>query len=138
MVTGLRGPSGCGKTTLKAHLLLGYWLAFGAPAAVQAVQFMPAIVFPQLLPVRAVRKPRRDGRPAVRGSAVLPFTHAYDALARATGPGRARRRDRGRRRRDRRRDGRRGRAGGTDAAPAHPAKRFHLCDRGRCGVRFQP
>ena len=57
-VTGLLGPSGCGKSTLMRAIALGdgllgmslgLFVSAFATTEFPAVQFMPAIVLPQLL-----------------------------------------------------------------------------------------
>ncbi|HTI35153.1 MAG TPA: ABC transporter permease [Miltoncostaea sp.] len=66
---------------------LGLFVSAFAQSEFQAVQFMPAIVLPQLLlcGLFVARDEMAGWLEAI--SAVLPLTYAYDALARATGPG---------------------------------------------------
>jgi len=64
---------------------LGLFVSAFATSEFQAVQFMPAIVLPQLLlcGLFVARDEMAGWLDAI--SAVLPLTYAYDALARATG-----------------------------------------------------
>jgi ABC-2 type transport system permease protein len=64
---------------------LGLFVSAFAQSEFQAVQFMPAIVLPQLLlcGLFVARDEMAGWLEAI--SAVLPLTYAYDALARATG-----------------------------------------------------
>jgi ABC-2 type transport system permease protein len=63
---------------------LGLFVSAFAATEFQAVQFMPAIVIPQIL-MGGLIVPRDRMHPALeRLSDVLPLTYAYDALARAT------------------------------------------------------
>jgi ABC-2 type transport system permease protein len=63
---------------------LGLFLSAFATTEFQAVQFMPAIVIPQIL-MGGLIVPRDRMHPVLeRLSDVLPLTYAYDALARAT------------------------------------------------------
>jgi ABC-2 type transport system permease protein len=66
---------------------LGLFVSAFAQSEFQAVQFMPAIVLPQLLlcGLFVARDEMAGWLEAI--SAVLPLTYAYDALARATGAG---------------------------------------------------
>jgi ABC-2 type transport system permease protein len=67
-------------------MALGLLLSAFAQTEFQAVQFMPAFIFPQLL-LCGLFVERSDMAPALEAlSWVLPFTYAYDALARATSP----------------------------------------------------
>lgn len=68
-------------------MALGLFVSAFARTEFQAVQFMPALVFPQLLlcGLFVSRDKMVDGLEAL--SAVMPFTYAYDALRRATRPG---------------------------------------------------
>ena len=109
-------------------MALGLFLSAFARTEFQAVQFMPAFILPQIL-LCGLIVPRDQMAEWLQWiAALMPFTYAYDALARAaTGdPGRtllARRR--GRTRGDPARPGaRRG-----DAAPAH-ALRLRRLDGG--------
>jgi ABC-2 type transport system permease protein len=68
-------------------MALGLFVSAFARTEFQAVQFMPAIVFPQLL-LCGLFVSRDDMAGFLHAlSAALPFTYAYDALARATRPG---------------------------------------------------
>jgi ABC-2 type transport system permease protein len=65
-------------------MALGLFLSAFAQTEFQAVQFMPAVVIPQLL-LAGLFVPRDDmARFLELVSDVLPLTYAYDALARAT------------------------------------------------------
>jgi ABC-2 type transport system permease protein len=65
-------------------MALGLFLSAFARSEFQAVQFMPAVVLPQIL-VGGLIVPRDRMHPVLeRLSDVLPLTYAYDALARAT------------------------------------------------------
>ena len=68
-------------------MALGLFVSAFARTEFQAVQFMPAIIFPQLLlcGLFVARDEMAGLLDAI--SSVLPFTYAYDALARATEPG---------------------------------------------------
>jgi ABC-2 type transport system permease protein len=68
-------------------MALGLFVSAFARTEFQAVQFMPAIVLPQLL-LCGLFVARDDMAGWLHAlSAVLPFTYAYDALARATRAG---------------------------------------------------
>jgi ABC-2 type transport system permease protein len=68
-------------------MALGLFVSAFARTEFQAVQFMPAIVLPQLL-LCGLFVSRDDMADLLyAASALLPFTYAYDALARATSPG---------------------------------------------------
>ena len=66
---------------------LGLFVSAFAGSEFQAVQFMPAVVLPQLLlcGLFVARDQMAGWLEAI--SSVLPLTYAYDALARATSPG---------------------------------------------------
>jgi len=65
-------------------MALGLFLSAFARTEFQAVQFMPAIVIPQIL-VGGLIVPREHMHEALEAfSNALPLTYAYDALARAT------------------------------------------------------
>ena len=67
-------------------MALGLFVSAFARTEFQAVQFMPALVFPQLL-LCGLFVARDEMAPALYAlSWVLPFTYAYDALSRATSP----------------------------------------------------
>ena len=109
-----------------ANALLGMALGLLASAFArtefQAVQFMPAFIFPQLL-LCGLFVARDEMAPLLEAvSYALPLTYAYDALARATAPAALGGGLRGRRRRDRGEHPRRSRAGRADAATAHPLR----------------
>jgi ABC-2 type transport system permease protein len=64
-------------------MALGLFLSAFAQTEFQAVQFMPAFIFPQIL-LAGLFVPRDDMAPVLEAvSYVLPLTYAYDALARA-------------------------------------------------------
>lgn len=66
-------------------MALGLFLSAFATTEFQAVQFMPAVIFPQLL-LCGLLVPREAMAAALEAvSWLLPMTYAYDALARATG-----------------------------------------------------
>ena len=68
-------------------MALGLFVSAFATTEFQAVQFMPAIVFPQIL-LCGLFVARDDMAVALQVVAyALPLTYAYDALARATRPG---------------------------------------------------
>jgi ABC-2 type transport system permease protein len=65
---------------------LGLFVSAFARTEFQAVQFMPAVVFPQLL-LCGLLVPREQMAPWLEAvSWLLPLTYAYDALARVTAP----------------------------------------------------
>jgi ABC-2 type transport system permease protein len=67
-------------------MALGLFVSAFAQTEFQAVQFMPAIIFPQLL-LCGLFVDRSDMAGVLEvASYVLPLTYAYDALARATEP----------------------------------------------------
>jgi len=63
---------------------LGLFLSAFASTEFQAVQFMPAVVIPQLLLGGLLVPRERMARPLELASDAMPLTYAYDALARAT------------------------------------------------------
>jgi ABC-2 type transport system permease protein len=65
-------------------MALGLFLSAFATTEFQAVQFMPAIVLPQILLGGLLVPRERMAEPLQWLSEVLPLTYAYDALARAT------------------------------------------------------
>jgi ABC-2 type transport system permease protein len=68
-------------------MALGLFVSAFARTEFQAVQFMPALILPQLL-LSGLFIPRDQMAPVLEGlSWLLPFTYAYDALALATAPG---------------------------------------------------
>jgi len=73
------------------NALLGMALGLAASAFArtefQAVQFMPAIVFPQLLLCGLFVPRAAMAGPLAAASDVMPLTYAYDALARTTSDG---------------------------------------------------
>jgi ABC-2 type transport system permease protein len=64
---------------------LGLFLSAFARTEFQAVQFMPAFVFPQIFLSGLLVPRERMARPLEVVSDFLPMTYAYDALAKATG-----------------------------------------------------
>jgi ABC-2 type transport system permease protein len=67
-------------------MAIGLLASAFAQTEFQAVQFMPALVLPQLL-LCGLFVPRDQMAPALEGlSYAVPFTYAYDALARVTSP----------------------------------------------------
>jgi ABC-2 type transport system permease protein len=90
---GLDAPHGAWLVALLAvgnailGMALGLFVSAFAHTEFQAVQFMPAIVLPQLL-LCGLFTPREAMAGALHAlSWALPFTYAYDALARATAAG---------------------------------------------------
>lgn len=90
---GLDAPHGAWLVGLLAvanavlGMALGLFVSAFARTEFQAVQFMPALIFPQLL-LCGLFVDRADMAQVLYDvSWALPFTYAYDALARATGPG---------------------------------------------------
>jgi ABC-2 type transport system permease protein len=65
-------------------MALGLFLSAFASTEFQAVQFMPAVILPQLLLCGLLVPRERMATVLEWLSAVLPMTYAYDALARAT------------------------------------------------------
>jgi ABC-2 type transport system permease protein len=66
-------------------MALGLFLSAFASTEFQAVQFMPAVLFPQVL-LSGLLAPREQMPQVLRiASDVLPVTYAYDALVRVTG-----------------------------------------------------
>jgi ABC-2 type transport system permease protein len=63
---------------------LGLFLSAFARTEFQAVQFMPAVVIPQLLLAGLLAPRERMARVLEIASDFMPLTYAYDALARAT------------------------------------------------------
>jgi ABC-2 type transport system permease protein len=89
---GLEAPHGAWLVGVLAILnallgmALGLLLSAFARTEFQAVQFMPAFIFPQLL-LCGLFIPRDQMAPALEAvSWLLPFTYAYDALERAISP----------------------------------------------------
>jgi ABC-2 type transport system permease protein len=92
LALGLSAPHGAWLVGLLAianallGMALGLFLSAFARTEFQAVQFMPAFVVPQLL-LCGLFVGRDEMAGALHAaSSVLPFTYAYDALARATRP----------------------------------------------------
>jgi ABC-2 type transport system permease protein len=90
---GLDAPHGAWLVGLLAvgnavlGMALGLFVSAFARTEFQAVQFMPALVFPQLL-LCGLFVDRDDMAGLLHAASwALPFTYAYDALARATRPG---------------------------------------------------
>jgi ABC-2 type transport system permease protein len=68
-------------------MALGLFASAFAQTEFQAVQFMPAFIFPQLL-LCGLFTPRDEMAPFLEAiSWALPLTYAFDALSRATSPG---------------------------------------------------
>ncbi len=67
-------------------MALGLFLSAFARTEFQAVQFMPAFIFPQLLLCGLFVSRDQMAKPLYDLSWVLPFTYAYDALERVTRP----------------------------------------------------
>jgi ABC-2 type transport system permease protein len=93
VLLGLHAPHGAWLIGLLAignavlGMALGLFVSAFARTEFQAVQFMPAIIFPQLL-LCGLFVNRHEMASALYGiSSALPLTYAYDALARATHPG---------------------------------------------------
>lgn len=89
---GLHAPHGAVLVALLAianallGMALGLLVSAFARTEFQAVQFMPALIFPQLL-LCGLFIARGDMAPLLHAvSWAMPLTYAYDALARATGP----------------------------------------------------
>jgi ABC-2 type transport system permease protein len=68
-------------------MALGVFASAFARTEFQAVQFMPAIVFPQMLLCGLIVQRTHMARGLELVSDALPLTYAYDALARVTGGG---------------------------------------------------
>lgn len=90
---GLQAPHGAVLVALLAianallGMALGLLVSAFAQTEFQAVQFMPALIFPQLL-LCGLFVPRSAMAPLLEAiSWGLPLTYAYDALARATSVG---------------------------------------------------
>ena len=66
---------------------LGLFLSAFARTEFQAVQFMPAVVLPQILLAGLIVPRERMAEALEWASAVLPLTYAYDALAQLTSAG---------------------------------------------------
>jgi ABC-2 type transport system permease protein len=88
---GLDAPHGAWLVGLLAignallGMALGLFVSAFARTEFQAVQFMPALILPQLL-LCGLFVPRDDMAGFLDAvAAVLPFTYAFDALSRATG-----------------------------------------------------
>jgi ABC-2 type transport system permease protein len=69
-------------------MALGLFVSAFARTEFQAVQFMPAIIFPQLLMCGLFVERQHMAGVLHDVSSALPLTYAYDALARATHPAR--------------------------------------------------
>lgn len=89
---GLDAPHGAWLIALLAignailGMALGLFASAFARTEFQAVQFMPAFIFPQLL-LCGLFVPREAMAPALEAiSYALPLTYAFDALERATSP----------------------------------------------------
>jgi ABC-2 type transport system permease protein len=68
-------------------MALGLFLSAFARTEFQAVQFMPAVVLPQILLAGLIVPRERMAEALEWASAVLPLTYAYDALAQVTRSG---------------------------------------------------
>ncbi|MGO9248384.1 MAG: ABC transporter permease [Solirubrobacteraceae bacterium] len=89
---GLNAPHGAWLLGLLAvgnavlGMALGLFVSAFARTEFQAVQFMPAIIYPQLLLCGLFIARSEMAAPLNSISRALPLTYAYDALARATSP----------------------------------------------------
>jgi ABC-2 type transport system permease protein len=89
---GLNAPHGTWLLGLLAianavlGMALGLFVSAFARTEFQAVQFMPAIIYPQLLLCGLFIARSEMAAPLYSASRALPLTYAYDALARATSP----------------------------------------------------
>jgi ABC-2 type transport system permease protein len=68
-------------------MALGLFLSAFATTEFQAVQFMPAVVLPQILLAGLLIPRERMAEPLEWASYALPLTYAYDALAEVTSAG---------------------------------------------------
>ena len=68
-------------------MALGLFLSAFATTEFQAVQFMPAVVLPQILLAGLLVPRERMAEPLEWASYALPLTYAYDALAQVTSTG---------------------------------------------------
>jgi len=90
LVLGLHAPHGAWLVGLLAianallGMALGLFVSAFARTEFQAVQFMPAIIFPQLLLCGLFVERHEMAGALYTASWALPLTYAYDALARAT------------------------------------------------------
>jgi ABC-2 type transport system permease protein len=82
--TWLLGLLAVGNAVL--GMALGLFVSAFARTEFQAVQFMPAIIYPQLLLCGLFIDRHEMAAPLYSVSRALPLTYAYDALARATSP----------------------------------------------------
>lgn len=93
LLLGLHAPHGAWLIGLLAignavlGMALGLFVSAFARTEFQAVQFMPAIIFPQLLLCGLFVDRHEMASVLYDISSALPLTYAYDALARATHPG---------------------------------------------------
>ncbi|HEY6888240.1 MAG TPA: ABC transporter permease [Solirubrobacter sp.] len=90
---GLEAPHGVWLVAVLAvgnavlGMALGLFVSAFARTEFQAIQFMPALILPQIL-LSGLLAARDQMSPALEAvSWGLPFTYAYDALARVTDPG---------------------------------------------------
>src|SRR5271166_1393753 len=89
---GLAAPHGAWLLGLLAvgnavlGMALGLFVSAFARTEFQAVQFMPAVIYPQLLLCGLFIDRHEMAAPLYSVSGALPLTYAYDALARATSP----------------------------------------------------
>lgn len=92
LALGLHAPHGAWLVGLLAvgnavlGMALGLFVSAFARTEFQAVQFMPAIIFPQLLLCGLFVERQEMAGVLHAVSWALPLTYAYDALARATSP----------------------------------------------------
>jgi ABC-2 type transport system permease protein len=92
LALGLNAPHGAWLLGLLAvgnavlGMALGLFVSAFARTEFQAVQFMPAIIYPQLLLCGLFIARSEMAAPLYSVSQALPLTYAFDALARATSP----------------------------------------------------
>ncbi len=93
LALNLHAPHGAWLVALLAignavlGMALGLFVSAFARTEFQAVQFMPAIIFPQLLLCGLFVERHEMAAALYDVSWALPLTYAFDALARATSPG---------------------------------------------------
>jgi ABC-2 type transport system permease protein len=92
LALGLHAPHGTWLLGLLAvgnavlGMALGLFVSAFARTEFQAVQFMPAVIYPQLLLCGLFIERHEMAAVLYSVSGALPLTYAYDALARATSP----------------------------------------------------
>ncbi len=92
LALGLHAPHGAWLLGLLAvgnavlGMALGLFVSAFAQTEFQAVQFMPAVIYPQLLLCGLFIERHEMAAVLYSVSGALPLTYAYDALARATSP----------------------------------------------------